>query len=301
MMVMKKIYYNIYGINICSELGISDEIGNTHLKVGNSPDVIIRFGKVNFPQDKLIKKNFIVTEDSIYIFEKNIGKVKIYDGKEIIIEPSKNVNNTIFLPHNLGMPLALLLHQRGLLVLHGSAIVSNKSIIGILGQSGEGKSTTTYGLYKSGFDFFSDEFIVIDLTNPEEPIASPGFPMLKLSKDLINHFENDSNTILTPIPDSDKYIYKIDLRYNKNSLPLKQIYILKNGKKTNISELSLQDALMSLIENNYCIAFKDSYDAKIFPMCVNLLKNIKINNLEIVHSYDKLPEISKIIETNYNK
>lgn len=297
---MKKNFYSVYGLNICSKMDNTDKIANTSTEKEISYDVTIRFGKVNLPND-LVNENFKATKDCIYIFEKDKAKVKIYKGQEIIIEPANSVDKKNFLPHNLGIPLALLLHQRGLLVLHGSAIETNDGVVGFLGHSGEGKSTTTFALYEKGFNFFTDEFIVIKLNNSGVPTVFPGFPMLKLSKDLISYFKKDLNLFnLISEPHSDKYIYKLDQKFNNSSLPLKEIYIIKKGKKTSINELNQHDAFMSLIEHNYCIGMNNYYDADIFSTSAKLMKNIEIKTLEIYPSFEKLTEIVKIIQNEIN-
>ena len=291
---MNKNYYDAFGLNICS-IGIPDETADNAMK-DILPDVTIRFGKVNLSTDELIKENFKVTKDSIYIND-NIAKVKIYKGREIVIDPDDNVDKNIFAPQILGTPLALLLHQRGLLVLHGSAVEVNGSATGFLGHSGMGKSTTIFALYKNGFNFFADEFIVIKLNDEGLPTVFPGFPILKLSKDIISNFSNDlSISNLISVPNSDKYSYKIDQRAIKTSLPLKQVYVIDKGKKTRVNELKPQEALINLLEHSYCIGFKNLYDVQILSMCTNLVKNIKIDSLEIPHSFEKLSEIVRIVK-----
>ncbi|TGV75989.1 serine kinase, partial [Mesorhizobium sp. M2D.F.Ca.ET.145.01.1.1] len=79
--------------------------------------------------------------------------------------------------------LARLLHQRGLLVLHASAIaVTGRGAI-FMGDKGAGKSTTASALIRAGHDLLTDDVVALDLANPNQPMIVPGFPQIKLAAD----------------------------------------------------------------------------------------------------------------------
>ena len=55
--------------------------------------------------------------------------------------------------------MALLLYQRGFLVLHGSSIKINNGAIAFLGYRGNGKSTTAINLYKKNYPIVTDDIL----------------------------------------------------------------------------------------------------------------------------------------------
>ena len=102
------------------------------------------------------------------------------------------------IPFLLGPVISVLLHQRGFLVLHGSAVKINNESIAFVGNRGMGKSTIAINLYKKGYPLVTDDIIAINFDNEGNPYIYPGYSHVRLSKDSYNHIKDNTN-ILTPI------------------------------------------------------------------------------------------------------
>ena len=94
----------------------------------------------------------------------------------------------------LGPALALLLHQRGFLVLHASAVSLDGGVVAFLGHSGHGKSTTAATLHARGAAIVADDVVAVDLGAPGGPAALPGFPLLKLWPDAVTALGENPRT-----------------------------------------------------------------------------------------------------------
>ena len=165
-------------LKICSEIFLPELTPNKF----NKADLLIRFGKVDPHSEKSIVEgnNFKVTENAIYRFWNEIGRFKISNGSEIIVNPSITINQRILRSFILGTVFASLLYQRGLLVLHASAVNINNEAIAFLGDKGYGKSTTAMAFYNEGYPILADDYIAIDFED-KVPLVYPGFPSLRLS------------------------------------------------------------------------------------------------------------------------
>ncbi len=76
----------------------------------------------------------------------------------VVCRPSK----LAFVPAAItGVGMGLLLHRRGLLCLHGAALRINGRTIGLLGESGAGKSTTSAALITRGAIPLSDDLVAL--------------------------------------------------------------------------------------------------------------------------------------------
>lgn len=68
----------------------------------------------------------------------------------------------------------------GLAPLHASAIVHGGRVHAFTGHSGAGKSMLGAALGQRGLPLFADDVLVLDLSDPAQPIAIPGHKRLKL-------------------------------------------------------------------------------------------------------------------------
>jgi hypothetical protein len=81
-----------------------------------------------------------------------------------------------------GAGLAVLLHQRGSLVLHGSCVEIAGSSVALVGSSGAGKSTIARALVAAGHGLVSDGMTAVDFSSGLPRVAS-GVPAFKLWPD----------------------------------------------------------------------------------------------------------------------
>ncbi|MCX5944363.1 MAG: hypothetical protein NTZ53_03445 [Cyanobacteria bacterium] len=79
----------------------------------------------------------------------------------------------------LSSAVGALLIQRGLLVLHGNALVKDGKAIVCLGHSGAGKSTLAYALMRQGWQLLADDLVAIT----SDGRVLPGIPRIKLWED----------------------------------------------------------------------------------------------------------------------
>ena len=85
-----------------------------------------------------------------------------------------------------------LLHQKGVLPIHGSAIANDQDAYIIAGVSSSGKSSLAAAFSKMGFSLLTDDVSVIQFKD-KKPFVHPGTPYLKLWSDVIAHLNDDSD------------------------------------------------------------------------------------------------------------
>jgi len=82
-----------------------------------------------------------------------------------------------------GTLLAVLLYQRGYLVLHASAVEVNGNAVMILGDVGAGKSSTAAALYQRGHRILADDNVAVFLSDLGASVL-PAFPSVKVYPDV---------------------------------------------------------------------------------------------------------------------
>ncbi len=288
-------YYRVYGLNIASEINFPDE--KSKLDPGK-PDVIIKLGKFDFSSSKEIVKDdlFWINKDKndYFLYWKEVGTFKVSE-REIIVSPEKDVDEYTLNSYIIGPVLAAFLHQKGLLVLHASAVKIDDGAVAFLGYSGIGKSSVAMALNKKGYPLVTDDILVIQMDN-EMPLVLPGLSQTKLSSEMINFTWNRKITPKITVGPEDRFYCAVS-NFSKDPLPLKKIYILDESENSHNTSSSLQEMLMGLIHNSYCfIMFQNKAKSLNLRQCSKLMENTAVNLLKVNKSIEELPELVKKIE-----
>jgi len=191
--------YKAFGLEISSQIelpGMMEGSGKPEVKIIRGEVDPFQVSKAEVEGD-----NYLVNGDDVYLWWDEIGKVKISKGELVTVESDKDLESSDelnIIPFLLGPVMALLLHQRGFLVLHGSAVNTGTGAVAFLGHRGNGKSTTAIHLYVDGYPLVADDILAIKFDDEGLPVVYPGYPHVRLSDEAYHHVK-DHTDILTPI------------------------------------------------------------------------------------------------------
>lgn len=293
-------HYRAYGLKLKSDIMLPE------LDLDEYPtnfDIRIYYRHINLNEINIIKEfnlsnntKAIFTSNQVYLIWNGIPICFIKDGKSIIVNESTELDESFIVFFILGYSMAILLHQRGMLVLHGNAVKIQDSAIAFLGPSGSGKSTTSLILNNMGYDLIADDILAIDLFGKFPKVLS-GYPRVKIWSDVIENMGEDINSIPQVHSNFPKLSYKINKLYSDKMTPLKSIFILEPSKKNEIRELNIQEALWNLVKNTYNIKIFDADElCSNLNQCSKLASTIPIKSLKLFHSLQNTSEIIKILE-----
>lgn len=291
--------YRAFGLNIQSEIYLPELAAKSFDK----PDLTIKYGNFEVYSGKSVVEGeyFRVTEDAIYRFWDDIGKFKIINGNEIVMEEALDVNEVVLRSFILGTIMAALLYQRGLFVLHASAVSINNEIVAFLGNKGYGKSTTAMTFYKEGYPIIADDYIAIDPEN-SIPLVYPGYPSLRLSYKSRDHGNFSRERVYYKDHEIDKLHVRVDDNFSFDKIPLKKLYVLKRGEELKISAFRPQEALMKLVENTFGIVrFKKEDFVYNLTQCSSLLDHVDVSLLEVPDSLEELHEVVELVKNDIKK
>ena len=283
-------YYRIYNLCIASELHLPRLI-----EIETKPDVNIRFGKVNDAITRQRENSKIIVGGI-----PEIGKFFIYDGKEIIIEPVKDIDNSLLRTVVLGPVLCVLLRQRGLLVLHASCININNKGIAFMGGSGWGKSTLATAFHTKGYNVLTDDVLPIKIEQ-NQAIVYPSYPQFKLCPDAATSLGQNAQELLPVSTNSFKVAYKLEKGFQHNPIPLQQIYILDKGKEHKITSIQPQETFVELVRHTRAIksGTKQEFFAQHLHLCSELIKNVRFRRFTRKPSLADLPLLINLIEKDF--
>lgn len=250
-----KFHYKAYGLRIGSELELPELSPVQDTKV----DVSIGFGKVpeHLPE---VRGSGVLFEaalnDFLFKFE-GVGRYRVQNGNRIIIQPEKDALPSEIRLVLLGSSIGALLHQRGMLAIHGSAITDGYETVILTGQSGVGKSTLAAGLIELGYTVIADDISVIGQNEKQQFIVEGGIPHLKLWKDVLVHLDKQDDFSKVR-PHLEKYRLPIPVP-QEESPGLSKIFILNpsNSAEFSQAEITGREKFHLLRNNTYRLQFID--------------------------------------------
>jgi hypothetical protein len=234
----------------------------------------------------------------------NVGRFLVEFGRSIVVEPASGIGEDILRPCILGPIFAVLLRQRGLLVLHASSVAIHGEAIAFLGHSGWGKSTLATAFYNQGYRLLTDDVLAIQL-GEGNPKTLPGYPHVRLLPDSAASLGYDFEA-LAPIHDGAPKRNNFLVRgFRQSSLLLHKLYVLENIEHAchEIQPLHPQEALVELIRHSRVtnlLQAKNSVSSHL-NQCAELIQKVPICRLKRRRSLSAISDLVKLIEEDVAK
>jgi hypothetical protein len=237
-----------------------------------------------------------------YIYVAEVGAFLVRLGREIIVDRAPGATDAQLRVFLLGGALGLLLHQRGLLILHASAVAVNGGAVAFLGTSGQGKSTTAAALHARGHAMLADDMVAISM-QCHIPLIAPGFPRLKIWPEVATVLDLDTADLHEFNPEDERRDWRSIPAHPPAPLPLRRIYVLEaagEGENPSIERLGVQDAFAMLIQFSYAVGLLGASAATPahFRQCVALAAGVPIYTLRRARTLAELPTIATLLDAD---
>lgn len=146
----------------------------------------------------------------------------------------------------------MLLHQRGRLVLHASAVAMNGGGALFLGASGWGKSTLLAALAARGHSPVADDVAAVD-ADAAHPVLLPGIPQLKLLPETVSFLGSDAARWARVHSRSEKRVQRLPKGDSQSTFPVRRIYVLAGADDgaPAVVPLSRREAVIELVRHTY--------------------------------------------------
>lgn len=220
--------YNSFGLRIESYIPLPElprSEAHTHLgfeKVTVTKNDLTSLWNESAESDEY----FTVSGNQVLIRVPDTAIFCIRNGQSIIVSPYEGSEEDKIRLYILGTCMGVILMQKRILPLHGSAIAINGKAYAILGVSGAGKSTLASILLKEGYKLLSDDLIAITLTQDHIPMVMPAYPQQKMWQETIDQL-GMSSTDFQPLFDREtKFAVPVPSLFCENPLPLAGVFEL---------------------------------------------------------------------------
>jgi hypothetical protein len=215
--------YQVYGLRIHTDLSCPEL--PRHPNPAGDPDVTITL----LPQDASAvcpSPDGLTYKIDPGYFQLNVAGVARYsveEGRRILIHPLSCASPEKIRLFLFGSTIGALLYQRGLLPLHGSAVVTQWGGMIFVGPQGSGKSTLAAEFHRRGYQVLSDDVCAVESTAQGLRIL-PALAQLRLRADTYEQLGASRDAYF----DSDKFAVPIGETYCTHPVPLKVIHILND-------------------------------------------------------------------------
>lgn len=289
-------YYQAYGLNIYSQLGlfqlpVQDAISDV------PPDLTISLEPIQFdPQDQSLPYPYLkLKHDEVVFAITSLAKYQVRYGKEIVVDPEPGADDTLVQGYLVGVAMAILLNQRGRLVLHASAVNIDGCGIAFLGSSGMGKSSTAASFLARGHTLLVDDVVAIEFRT-HRPIFFPGFPHLKLAPEAAQSIHAGDLQLHFMDEFDEKYNYRLSQNSSGQPIEIKRIYILSEGSTVEIERISIQQAVIEMVRYSMPASMVILNRAEHLHKCTKLASSIECYRLKRPLSLDMLPQLAEKVE-----
>ena len=293
--------YTLFGLRIASAIPLPAQPCADPLTDGE-PEVVIEWGEVPdaLAQARVKGVRFQAGPGQFLLRVDGVARYHVQGGCRITVMPEPGAAEDDILAFLMGSALGSLLHQRGRLVLHASAVVLNGSGVAIAGPSGVGKSTLAAALHRKGHPFLADDLCAVT-TIAGKPVLLPGLPHFRLWGDCLNKLDIDRSKLRAVRWEKDLEKYYLPVaEVPKAPVPLKALLVMdkSNEHEARIAPVRGRGKVTLLMGNTYRLRFLEGLGGKDdhFTQCTSVAQAADCYRvLRPDHGF-RLQELAELIE-----
>ncbi len=237
------------------------------------------------------------TADEVRLFWRDVGTFLVRRGDEVVVDPAPGADERLLRAFLLGPVLAVLLHQRGRLVLHASAVSVAGEVVAFLGGPGWGKSTTAAALHARGHGVVADDVVALQMLAQRGPVVIPGLPQLRLWPEVSRAIGEVPERLPRVHPGLDKREMRVASCLSREPLALRRVYVLEPGDALEVEPLARQGALVELLRHSYgARSLHRVRTGSHFQQCASVASSVPALRLRVRRSLAGLTDLAVLIE-----
>ncbi|GAB3021942.1 phosphoenolpyruvate carboxykinase (ATP) [Natronobiforma cellulositropha] len=292
-------YYEAYGMTLESAFEMPELPRAERVE---TPDVEIRRGEVE-PVSEWVEgeggRRIQADGDVCRLSYETIGSFRVAKGREVVFDPVSEEIPTMKLFRRLiqNEMMGVLAHQRGLLVLHASAVAVDGRAAVFLGPRRAGKSTTAAAFHTHGHTLIEDDVVGIRF-DEDGPVVVPGVPQLRLLPDAADALAVASAPAPTTDDGSGKRYERVDPV--PEPVPLAGCYVLEEGETLELAPVPAREQLFGLIAKTYVAGLLDETGttAANFEQCSTVVETTPVQRLCRPKRHEVLPALVDLVATD---
>lgn len=279
---MKNGLFSVFGLIIESEIKLPELFP---AEAEAQVQVKICLGQVPLTLDDVVKKSpwYEISQNAYLLRVEGIADYYVQNGDSIMIAPNEKASQADIRVFLLTSVIAQLLYQRGVFVLHGSAVQIKDKATLFLGPTIAGKTALILELYRKGYPLLSDELCAVTIENGEIVIL-PGIPRLTVWKDTLEKAGEDPAEYTTIRQNLSKYDVSVKDNFGNKATTISDVVIMSSNNMQNITLKTVSGAkkFEMIMLNTFHLESKTvgSQKEKNYIHAVEIAKSAKIYRFE---------------------
>ncbi len=247
---MSTYHYVAFGLRLASALELPELVARD-----SGGDVTIEFGDVPETLEAPTERGALyqVAPEQFLLTIPDTARYLVAEGKRIVIQPAPHASDAAVHLYLLGSVFGALLHQRGALPIHGSAIATPRGAVTFSGPSGCGKSTLAWAFHQRGYRHLCDDVSVVGFDAQGKPLVYPAYPQASIWADVLEKTGLGHDALRAVHPELQKYALSTRARFDAAPVPLVAMYVLQTTHSDTFELIPLcgVDKLQILVANTY--------------------------------------------------
>lgn len=232
----KKRRYRAFGFDLYSDIEFPElPQGEEGANLLDNEGIIIQFADLSDEWAEFIDagRNSDTVSDRVMFRIEGSAMFDIRDGRIISVDAVATADEDELRLFILGSCMGAILMQRGILPLHGSAVVIGGRAYGIIGESGAGKSTLAAAFIQAGYRLASDDVIALSFgAESMQPTVTPSYPQQKLWRQSLDGFGISSESLRPIFKRETKFAVPLSDGYCSEPIPLAGLFELVKTEKS---------------------------------------------------------------------
>lgn len=281
---------SLYGLRVVSEV----PLGGPPAGAGE-PDVVVRFGPARALASRPPRPGcFEASLGHVFLGTNGGGVVLARHGREIVVDGD---DRDALVSLVLGQGLAAILHQRGVLTLHASAVTVGGGAVAFVGDQGAGKSTTAAALVGRGGQLVTDDVLAVRGLG-DAPTVAGGYPFLKVTAPTAQALGDGPGALQPAYSAVDKWVKGAPAV--ASACPLRAVYVLERGLDFHAVRLPALGAFREVARHAFAGALARSTGTgdRCLRSYAALVQRVPVFRLTVPDALDALPRLADSIATH---
>ncbi len=292
--------YHAFGLNIASDLECPELLAGN----GAAPDVRVRSDStpVGLDSPQAQGAAYQVASGQFLLTIEHVARFFVRHGNEIVIERAPEATDGDIRSFLLGSVIGVLLHQRGVLPLHASAIETARGVVAFAGEVGLGKSTLAAAFHRRGYRVLTDDVCAVSLDTQSKPLVTPAYPQLNLCADALEHIGEAKEDQHRTRSLTEKYGRPVKAGFSIQPAPLHAVYELHttdNGHPS-LTHVTGREKMWLLRDNTFRLAFRAGMgdDERYLRLALAVAQHIRAARISRPSESFLLDELVNLLEND---